>query len=225
MWSKELEIVYYKIQQLPFSSSALISFVVWLKFEHSFCMAVCCIIDLESYIEGTILNLIILATFGQNKSGCSICNFETFLLKICGNVVLSRNSVEIVLICRRSFLLCHRIHCTEVWSHDQRWFLTAYCCVFLWVVNAERCALVDDQNRLMVDARRMLEDEVAWLVNFVPSENGGDIRLTDNTLLAGHLHLIQTLLTCEHVDKVDAGQCFLRLRCSKRLAIKSCFVS
>lgn len=84
------------------------------------------------------------------------------------------------------------------------------------------CVLVDDQNRLMVDARRMLEDEVTWLVNFVPSENGGDIRLTDNTLLAGHLHLIQTLLTCEHVDKVDAGRCFLRLHCFN---VNSCFAS
>lgn len=57
----------------------------------------------------------------------------------------------------------------------------------------------------MVDITRMLEDEINWLVNFVPSENGDDVRLIDNTLLAGHLQLIRTLLTCENVDKVESG--------------------
>lgn len=62
-----------------------------------------------------------------------------------------------------------------------------------------------DQTRLMLDIARMLEDEINWLVNFVPSENGDDVRHIDNTLLAGHLQLIRTLLTCENVDKVESG--------------------
>ena len=44
----------------------------------------------------------------------------------------------------------------------------------------------------------MLEDEVAWLGNFVPSIHP-DMSDTDNSLLAGHLKLISTLLTCEGV--------------------------
>lgn len=62
-----------------------------------------------------------------------------------------------------------------------------------------------DQKQLSVDVNSMLEDELAWLGNFVPSENP-DIRDTDNTLLSGHLKLISTLLTCEGVDKSVVGK-------------------
>jgi ubiquitin carboxyl-terminal hydrolase 9/24 len=73
-----------------------------------------------------------------------------------------------------------------------------------------RCRLVgylsaDDQERLGVNVSSMLEDELAWLSNFVPSENA-DNRDIDNILLAGHLKLIKTLLTCAGVDKRDFGR-------------------
>lgn len=51
----------------------------------------------------------------------------------------------------------------------------------------------------------MLEDEVAWLGNFVPSLHP-DMSDTDNSLLAGHLKLITTLLTCEGVDEEEHGR-------------------
>lgn len=51
----------------------------------------------------------------------------------------------------------------------------------------------------------MLDDELGWLSNFVPSENP-EVRETDNTLLAGHLKLVKTLLTCEGVDKTSVGK-------------------
>ncbi len=51
----------------------------------------------------------------------------------------------------------------------------------------------------------MLEDETAWLCNFVPSKNP-ELHQTDNTLLAGHLKLVKTLLTCDGVDKKDVGE-------------------
>ena len=49
----------------------------------------------------------------------------------------------------------------------------------------------------------MLDDEIGWLHNFVPSEASKE---TDNTLLAGHLRLIHTLLTCHGVDKREIGK-------------------
>ena len=57
------------------------------------------------------------------------------------------------------------------------------------------------QKRLDVNVHSMLEDEVGWLTNFVPSDGAG-VRDTDNTLLAGHLRLIRTLLTCQAINKV-----------------------
>ena len=62
-----------------------------------------------------------------------------------------------------------------------------------------------DQRLLSVDVKSMLEDELAWLSNFVTSENIEN-RETDNTLLAGHLKLIKTLLTCEGINKRDVGR-------------------
>ena len=63
---------------------------------------------------------------------------------------------------------------------------------------------VGEQKQLMVNISSMLEDELGWLTNFVPSEHP-DNRDTDNILLAAHLRLIRTLLTCEGVNKQDAG--------------------
>ena len=51
----------------------------------------------------------------------------------------------------------------------------------------------------------MLEDEIAWLSNFVPSEHL-ELKETDNCLLAGHLKLIKTLFTCEGVNKEEYGK-------------------
>ena len=52
----------------------------------------------------------------------------------------------------------------------------------------------------------MIGDEIDWLHNFEPGDSE-DISLsdTDNRLVAGHLHLIRTLLTCEGVDKRKIG--------------------
>ena len=51
----------------------------------------------------------------------------------------------------------------------------------------------------------MLEDEIAWLSNFMPSEHQ-ELKETDNCLLAGHLKLIKTLFTCESVSKEEYGR-------------------
>ena len=59
------------------------------------------------------------------------------------------------------------------------------------------------QLQLAVNIPSMLDDEIGWLNNFVPSEQTRD---TDNMLLAGHLRLIHTLLTCEGVDKREIGE-------------------
>ena len=50
----------------------------------------------------------------------------------------------------------------------------------------------------------MIDDELSWLDNFVPTKRD-DLKELDNTVLAGHLKLIQTLLACEGVDKVTIG--------------------
>ncbi|KAH9492249.1 Ubiquitin carboxyl-terminal hydrolase 24 [Bulinus truncatus] len=64
--------------------------------------------------------------------------------------------------------------------------------------------IMDEQQKLGLDIESMLDDEIDWLGNFVPSRNG-ELSHTDNTLLAGHLKLIRTLITCEGVDKASYG--------------------
>ncbi|XP_060555692.1 ubiquitin carboxyl-terminal hydrolase 24-like isoform X1 [Ruditapes philippinarum] len=73
-----------------------------------------------------------------------------------------------------------------------------------------RCKLLEnlstvDQKQYQVDISGMLEDEVAWLSNFVPTEHP-DLMDTDNMLLAGHLKLIKTLFTCEGICKEEYGK-------------------
>ncbi|XP_064607447.1 ubiquitin carboxyl-terminal hydrolase 24-like isoform X2 [Liolophura sinensis] len=73
-----------------------------------------------------------------------------------------------------------------------------------------RCRLLDrlsimDQEKLQIDCNSMLEDELAWLGNFVPSENC-EVKETDNILLAGHLKLLRTLFTCDNVSKEEHGK-------------------
>ena len=62
-----------------------------------------------------------------------------------------------------------------------------------------------DQESLQIDVNSVLEDELGWLANYNPSDNpeGHEI---DNIMLAGHLRLIKTLLTCEGVNKEDYGK-------------------
>ncbi|XP_064624443.1 ubiquitin carboxyl-terminal hydrolase 24-like isoform X2 [Lineus longissimus] len=71
-----------------------------------------------------------------------------------------------------------------------------------------RCQLlvsmsIDVQKKYQLDIPTALEDEIAWLNNFVTSMRTKDI---DNVLLAGHLRLVQTLLTCEGMEKKVYGQ-------------------
>ena len=68
--------------------------------------------------------------------------------------------------------------------------------------------LEEDQGKLKMNPTSMLEDEVAWLGNYVPSPHP-DLSDTDNSLLAGHLKLITTLITCEGVDPEENGGCTL----------------
>jgi len=55
-------------------------------------------------------------------------------------------------------------------------------------------------ENLQLNVRSMLDDEIAWLGNFVPSEAGG-LSEVDNSLLAGHLRFIRTLFACSSIDK------------------------
>ena len=64
--------------------------------------------------------------------------------------------------------------------------------------------LVFAQKDLHVDIPDMLEDEIDWLTAYIPSEHV-HLRETDNTLMAGHLALVKTLLTCDNVCKKQAG--------------------
>ena len=68
------------------------------------------------------------------------------------------------------------------------------------VVNA-----ADEQRRLSIDVKQLLEDETDWLQNFVPTPNV-DHSETDNVLIAGHLKLIRTLLTCHGINKREFGE-------------------
>jgi len=59
---------------------------------------------------------------------------------------------------------------------------------------------VGELENLQLNVRSMLDDEIAWLGNFVPSE-ASDLSDVDNSLLAGHLRFIRTLFTCSSIDK------------------------
>jgi hypothetical protein len=79
---------------------------------------------------------------------------------------------------------------------------------------------VSEQDSLQLNVRNMLEDEIVWLSNFVPSDGEG-MREIDNALLAGHLQSIRTLLTCTGIDKNHFGESYILLnfgvkRCGNR---------
>lgn len=61
------------------------------------------------------------------------------------------------------------------------------------------------QEDMQLDVASMLEDEIAWLSNFAPSRHA-ELQTMDNTLLAGHLHLIRTLFTCQGINKEELGE-------------------
>ena len=75
-----------------------------------------------------------------------------------------------------------------------------------------RCRLLDsltikDQKLLQVKTASMLEDEIDWLNNFEPSDTEeSSLWRTDNRVMAGHLQLAKTLLTCEGMDKKKIGK-------------------
>ena len=62
-----------------------------------------------------------------------------------------------------------------------------------------------EMENLQLNVRSMLDDEIAWLGNFVPSE-ASDLGEVDNSLLAGHLRFIRTLFTCSSIDKSLFGR-------------------
>ena len=66
------------------------------------------------------------------------------------------------------------------------------------------CVTVEVQKDLQLDVEQMLEDEIGWLSNFVPSRYA-ELQQTDNILLAGHLQLIRTLFTCQGISKEEHG--------------------
>ena len=75
-----------------------------------------------------------------------------------------------------------------------------------------RCRLLDsltlkDQKHLQVRTASMLDDEIDWLNNFEPSDTEeSSLWITDNLVMAGHLLLAKTLLTCEGMDKKKIGE-------------------
>ncbi|KFM65449.1 Ubiquitin carboxyl-terminal hydrolase 24, partial [Stegodyphus mimosarum] len=66
-----------------------------------------------------------------------------------------------------------------------------------------------DQKRLHIDPKQMIEDEVAWLQGFSTSSIAS-LQSADSALMAGHFRLIKTLLTCDGVDKRDAGKILIQ---------------
>lgn len=62
----------------------------------------------------------------------------------------------------------------------------------------------DDTRGLPVDVSQMLEDEIAWLHSFSPSESQRD-QSTDCTLMTGHFNLIRTLIACNEDKKAEVG--------------------
>lgn len=66
--------------------------------------------------------------------------------------------------------------------------------------------LADSKGDAPVDVAQMLEDEIAWLHSFSPSDSPHD-RSMDATLMTGHFHLVRTLVACNGDErKADVGQ-------------------
>jgi len=68
-----------------------------------------------------------------------------------------------------------------------------------------RCQLLkgltlEDQKRLNTNAAQMINDEITWILNFSPC-----IRAADSSLMAGHIKLVKSLLSCEGVSKDEIG--------------------
>lgn len=64
-----------------------------------------------------------------------------------------------------------------------------------------------EMDQLHISPAAMLEDEINWLDNFEPSWTAElETSAADNTLLAGHLRLIKTLLSLCGTEKEQLGQ-------------------
>ncbi|XP_071800380.1 ubiquitin carboxyl-terminal hydrolase 24-like isoform X2 [Asterias amurensis] len=75
-----------------------------------------------------------------------------------------------------------------------------------------RCRLleqltIEDQRFVNINPMSMIQDEIDWLNNFEPCDvEESSLSQTDNIIIAGHLQLAKTLLTCEGVDKRQIGK-------------------
>eukprot|EP00090_Calanus_glacialis_P047045 TRINITY_DN9530_c0_g1_i3.p1 TRINITY_DN9530_c0_g1~~TRINITY_DN9530_c0_g1_i3.p1 ORF type:complete len:2633 (-),score=502.34 TRINITY_DN9530_c0_g1_i3:271-7929(-) len=68
-----------------------------------------------------------------------------------------------------------------------------------------RCRLLQgmslvEQDILQANSVQMIEDEITWLFNFSPCN-----KTNDSTLLAGHIKLVKSLLSCQGVNKKEVG--------------------
>ena len=57
---------------------------------------------------------------------------------------------------------------------------------------------LEEQQRLQANAAEMIHDEVTWILNFSPCISPGN----DSALMAGHIKLVKSLLSCEGISKV-----------------------
>lgn len=69
-----------------------------------------------------------------------------------------------------------------------------------------------EMEQLQISPAVMLEDEISWLDNFEPTWTSElETSEADNILLAGHLHLIKTLLSLCGNEKEQFGQIHIYL--------------
>ena len=79
-----------------------------------------------------------------------------------------------------------------------------------------RCQLTENltqqiQTILYVNAKQILTNEYNWLSSCTASTMSNELRTIDNVLFMGHLRFIHTLLTCEHINKIEFITDFIRL--------------
>ncbi|KAB7497647.1 Ubiquitin carboxyl-terminal hydrolase 24, partial [Armadillidium nasatum] len=78
----------------------------------------------------------------------------------------------------------------------------------------------NSQDILNINASQMIEDEIVWMLNFTstreatrerPESGIALLRNAENLLVAGHLKLISSLLSCENIDKMKCGEALIPL--------------
>ena len=77
-----------------------------------------------------------------------------------------------------------------------------------------------DQERLQENAKEMIDDEISWLLNFSPCNS-----VSDSEQLAGHIKLIESLLSCEGVSKDEVGLTLIEPLISLKLFPASILIS